>query len=347
MIKIEELLDIAKANGASDVHITVGIPPRMRISGELISMDFASFEPSETFDLLESMMERDQIKRFELYGEVDFAYSIPKQGRYRINAFKQRGSVAIVLRLVDNVIPELESMGIPDEVVDLCKKKSGLILISGPAGAGTTTTLASFIHKMNMNRSAHIITLEDPIEYLHNHEKSIVHQREIGLDSYSFANAIHEALREDPDVICVGEMKELDTISTAVTAAENGYLVFSTLHTVGIVKTIERLIEVFPTEQKKQMRLQLANVLEAVISQQLVPRANGEGRVAAFEVMFATDEIRDLIRKDKIVQIYDKIKNDKYSSMITMDKALHQLYMEGVISRDTAINYTFDTFDNN
>lgn len=347
MIKIEELLEHAKANGASDVHITVGIPPRMRVSGELVSMDFASFAPAETFELLESMMERDQLKRFELYGEVDFAYSIPKQGRYRINAFKQRGSVAIVLRLVDNIIPELESMGIPDDVVNLYKKKSGLILISGPAGSGTTTTMASFIHKMNMNRSAHIITLEDPIEYLHNHEKSIVHQREIGLDSYSFSNAIHEALREDPDVICVGEMKEQDTISTAITAAENGYLVLSTLHTVGVVKTIDRLIEVFPTEQKKQMRLQLANVLEAVISQQLVPKAKGEGRVAAFEVMFATDEIKDLIRCDKIVQIQDKIKNDKYGSMITMDKALHQLYMEGIISRDTAINYTFDGFENN
>lgn len=342
MIKMEELLEIAKANNASDVHITVGIPPRMRISGELVSMDFASFEPSETLELLESMMGKDQVKRFEIYGEVDFAYSIPKQGRYRINAFKQRGSVAIVLRLVDNVIPELESMGIPNEVVDMCQKKSGLILISGPAGSGTTTTLASFIHKINTNRSAHIITLEDPIEYLHNHEKSIVHQREIGLDSYSFANALHEALREDPDVICVGDLKDIDTISTAITAAENGYLVFATLHTVGVVKTIERLIEIFPTEQKKQMRLQLANVLEAVISQQLVPRVKSEGRVAAFEVMFATDEMKDLIRGDKIVQIYEKIKNDKYGSMITMDKALHQLYMEGVISRESAVNYAYE-----
>lgn len=347
MIKIQELLEIAKANGASDVHITVGIPPRMRINGELVSMDFDSFEPAETFELLESMMEKDQLKRFELYGEVDFAYSISKQGRYRINAFKQRGSVAIVLRLVDNIIPDLESMGIPDEVVDLYKKKSGLVLISGPAGSGTTTTLASFIHKMNMNRSAHIITLEDPIEYLHNHEKSIVHQREIGLDTYTFANAMHEALREDPDVICVGELKDSDTISTAVTAAENGYLVFATLHTVGVVKTIERLIEIFPSEQKKQMRLQLANVLEAVLSQQLVPRAKGDGRVAAFEVMFATDEIKDLIRRDKIAQIYDIIKNDKYSAMITMDKALHQLYMEGAISRESAINYSYDGFENN
>lgn len=254
-------------------------------------------------------------------GEVDFAYSIKSLGRFRVNVFKQRGSYAAVIRLVSTAIPSAESLGVPHSVIELTKKKRGLVLVTGPTGSGKSTTLASLLDIINSNYSAHIITLEDPIEYLHNHKKAIVNQREIWLDTYSYANALRAALREDPDVVLVGEMRDLDTIATAITAAETGHLVFSTLHTIGAAPTIDRIIDAFPPHQQTQIRVQLGSILESVISQQLLPTADGRGRVAAFEVMHGTAAVKNLIREGKTHQIASVIQTSRKLGMQTMDDA--------------------------
>ncbi|MCF0121155.1 MAG: PilT/PilU family type 4a pilus ATPase, partial [Oscillospiraceae bacterium] len=263
-VTIEQLMRCAKEAGASDVHITVGIAPKMRVHGKLMVMPFPMLLPPDTARIAESMMNEKQKAQFEEKGEWDFSYSIPSMGRYRVNAFRQRGSTALVLRLVGTVVPTPESLGIPQTVIDLYDQKRGLILVTGPTGSGKSTTLASLIGKINMELDSHIITLEDPIEYLHRHTRSIVNQREIGIDSDSYALALRSALREDPDVILVGEMRDLETISTAITAAETGHLVLSTLHTIGAAPTIDRIIDVFPAHQQDQIRTQLANVLVSV-----------------------------------------------------------------------------------
>ena len=266
------LLSIAKAHHASDLHITVGVRPKCRISGTLYEMDgFEKLTPAMTKELVESMFGPKQKATMEATGEVDFAYTDTRVGRFRVNAFHQRGSYAAVLRIVASDIPTPEALGIPEAVLGLTKKKRGLVLVTGPTGSGKSTTLASLIDVINKERNEHIITLEDPIEYLHKHNRSIVNQREIGLDTDSYGNALRAALREDPDIILVGEMRDFDTISTAITAAETGHLVFSTLHTIGAAPTIERIVDVFPPHQQNQIRSQLASVLEAVISQQLLP----------------------------------------------------------------------------
>lgn len=334
------LLMKAKELGASDLHITVGVKPKCRLRGELYDMpDFEKLLPQKTKELVESMMNESQKATMEEKGELDFAYAINEVGRFRVNAFKQRGSYAAVLRLISTSIPSAESLGIPHHVIELTKKKRGLVLVTGPTGSGKSTTLASLIDIINNEKSVHIITLEDPIEYLHNHKKAIVNQREIGIDTYSYGDALRSALREDPDIILVGEMRDLDTISTAVTAAETGHLVFSTLHTIGAAPTIERIIDVFPPHQQEQIRIQLASVLEAVVSQQLLPRADIKGRVAAFEVMFGTPAIRNLIREDKTHQIPSIIQTSKKNGMITMDDSLFDLYLKHKISADSAVEF--------
>ena len=299
MPTIEEILSAAKEAGASDVHLTVGIPPKMRVNGNLITMNYPRMLPADTLDVLLSIMTEPQRDRFEERGEYDMSFSIPNVGRYRVNAYKQRGSVAMAFRLVGTKVPAPEELGVPVSVVDLYQRKRGLILVTGPTGSGKSTTLAAIIDKINNNRDAHVITLEDPIEYLHQHKMSMVNQREIGLDSESYANALRAALREDPDVILVGEMRDFETISVAITAAETGHLVLSTLHTIGAASTVDRVIDVFPPHQQQQIRVQLANVLEAIVSQQLIPRVDGGGRVAAFEVLHANTAIRNLIREDR------------------------------------------------
>ena len=319
-VTIEQIMGCAKDAGASDVHITVGISPKMRVNGKLMVMPFPVEEK----------------------GEWDFSYSIPQMGRYRVNAFRQRGSVAMVLRIVGTVVPTPESLSLPPSVIDLYKMKRGLVLVTGPTGSGKSTTLASLVGKINMALDAHIITLEDPIEYLHRHARSIVNQREIGIDATSYDLALRSALREDPDVILVGEMRDLETISTAITAAETGHLVLSTLHTIGAAATIERIIDVFPPHQQEQIRTQLANVLVSVVSQQLVPTVDKRGRVAAFEVMHATPAIRNLIRENKTHQIATSIQTSRRLGMITMDDALVELYMKGKIDRDEALNFAQD-----
>lgn len=271
---IEELLITAKENKASDVHITVGLPPKMRINGILVDMDYPRLLPPDTEAVISTMMSDKRLQQFEELGEIDFSYSIPQIGRYRVNVFHQRGSMAASIRLVSTKIPLPEELGIPKSVVDLYQKKRGLVLVTGPTGSGKSTTLASIIDRINSMREVHVITLEDPIEYLHNHKKAMVNQREVGLDTHSYSNALRAALREDPDVILVGEMRDLETISTAITAAETGHLVLSTLHTIGAASTIDRIVDVFPPHQQQQIRVQLSMVLESVISQQLIPTAD-------------------------------------------------------------------------
>ena len=342
MPNIEDILRVAKDAGASDVHLTVGIPPKMRVYGSLITMDYPKLLPADTLDILISIMTETQRERFEERGEYDMSFSLPNVGRYRLNAFKQRGSIAMAFRLVGTEIPSPESLGIPKSIVDLYQRKRGLVLVTGPTGSGKSTTLAAVIDKINSCRDAHIITLEDPIEYLHQHKLSMVNQREIGLDSDNYANALRAALREDPDVILIGEMRDFETISVAITAAETGHLVLSTLHTIGAASTVDRVIDVFPPHQQQHIRVQIANVLEAVISQQLIMTADGNGRVAAFEVMHANHAIRNLIREGKSHQIPSIIQTNRKIGMITMDDAIFQLYVDGRIDRDMAVQFAQD-----
>lgn len=342
MVIIQEVLKAAKEAGASDVHLTVGIPPKMRVNGNLTTMDFQKLLPDDTQSVLLEIMNEVQHARFEERGEYDMSFSIPNVGRYRVNAYKQRGSVAMAFRLVGTQIPAPEDLGVPESVVELYQRKRGLVLVTGPTGSGKSTTLAAIIDKINHNRDAHIITLEDPIEYLHQHDLSMVNQREIGLDSNSYANALRAALREDPDVILVGEMRDFETISVAITAAETGHLVLSTLHTIGAASTVDRIIDVFPPYQQQQIRVQLANVLEAVVSQQLIPTEDGKGRVAAFEVMHSNHAVRNLIREGKSHQLTSVMQTNRKMGMITMDEAIIQLFYNGKIARELAIQFAQD-----
>ena len=340
---IEELLITAKENKASDVHITVGLPPKMRINGILVDMDYPRLLPPDTEAVISTMMSDKRLQQFEELGEIDFSYSIPQIGRYRVNVFHQRGSMAASIRLVSTKIPLPEELGIPKSVVDLYQKKRGLVLVTGPTGSGKSTTLASIIDRINSMREVHVITLEDHIEYLHNHKKAMVIQREVGLDTHSYSNALRAALREDPDVILVGEMRDLETISTAITAAETGHLVLSTLHTIGAASTIDRIVDVFPPHQQQQIRVQLSMVLESVISQQLIPTADKKSRVAAFEVMHSTPAIKNLIREAKSPQINSTIQTSKKLGMQTMDDAIFDLYMKGDIDKENAVSYAQDS----
>ena len=342
MPTIEEILREAKDAGASDVHLTVGIPPKMRVNGNLITMNYPKMLPADTLEVVLEIMKPNQREKFDERGEYDMSFSIPDLGRYRVNAYRQRGSVAMAFRLVGTKIPAPEELGVPDSVIDLYQRKRGLILVTGPTGSGKSTTLAAIIDKINNNRDAHVITLEDPIEYLHQHKMAMVNQREIGLDSENYANALRAALREDPDVILVGEMRDFETISVEITAAETGHLVLSTLHTIGAASTVDRVIDVFPPHQQQQIRVQFANVLEAVVSQQLIPTADGRGRVAAFEVLHANHAVRNLIREGKSHQLASVMQTNRKLGMITMDEAITQLFYEGKIDRELAVQFAQD-----
>lgn len=342
MIKIEEILSKAGETGASDVHLTVGVAPKMRVNGSLVSMPYDILSPEDTMEAAGKVMNREQMEIFKQRGEYDLSFAIADMGRYRVNAFRQQGAVALAFRLVATRVPSPEELGVPASIIDLSQRKRGLVLVTGPTGSGKSTTLAAVIDKVNQCRDAHIITLEDPIEYLHPHKMSMVNQREIGIDTESYANALRAALREDPDVILVGEMRDYETISVAVTAAETGHLVLSTLHTIGAASTVDRVIDVFPPHQQQQIRVQLSNVLEAIISQQLIPRADGRGRVAAFEVLHANTAIRNLIREGKSHQIANIMQTNRRMGMITMDDAIVQLVREGKITRQMAVSFAQD-----
>lgn len=337
---INDILISALRSGASDVHITVGIPPKMRVNGKLMTL--AGFErllPEDTQRMGLEIMNERQKEILSRRGQFDMAYAIPGTGRFRVNLFRQRGSMAIVLRVVAGQVPSAKSLGIPDSVIDLYQHPRGLVLVTGPTGSGKSTTLASIIDLINNNLEQHILTLEDPIEFTYRHHLSIVNQREIGIDSDSYADALRSALREDPDVILVGEMRDLETISTAITAAETGHLVFSTLHTIGAASTVDRIIDVFPPHQQQQIRFQLANVLDAVISQQLLPSINGRERVAAFEVLHVNGAVRNMIRESKTHQLITVMQTGRRLGMITMDEAIIQLYQKKKITKETAIQY--------
>jgi twitching motility protein PilT len=316
----------------------VGIPPVFRIDGELVSFGEKILYPEDTEYLVKQIMNELQFEKFIEAGEYDFSYSIQGMSRFRVNAYKQRGSFGMALRIIPYDIPSMQFLGLPSVIEELTELNRGLILVTGPTGSGKSTTLAAMIDKINSNRKCHIITLEDPIEYLHKHNKSIVNQREIGTDTKSFANALRGALREDPDVILVGEMRDLDTISIAITAAETGHLVLSTLHTIGAPQTIDRIIDVFPPYQQQQVRIQLSSVIQAIITQQLIPKADGDGRIAAFEVMIATPAIRNLIRESKVHQIETAMLTGTKNKMQTMNNSLLQLYKAGKITKDMAIS---------
>ncbi len=337
-----ELLCIGIEKNASDVHLTVGLQPTFRIDGQLVSLIENKLTPQDTLDLVKQALDEKRLNKLNEDGEIDFSYSIPSVGRFRVNIFKQRGTYAMVLRIIPLEIPLMNVLGIPPVVDELSKLPRGLILVTGPTGSGKTTTLASIINKINSERRCHIITMEDPLEYLHKHKKSIVNQREVGSDTLSFANGLRGALREDPDVILVGEMRDLETISIAITAAETGHLVLSTLHTNGAAKTIDRIVDVFPPYQQQQIRVQLSAVIEAVISQQLLPKASGNGRVAAHEVMLATPAIRNLIREGKNHQIDTTIQTSGALGMQTMDTSLMNLYKRGLITKETAISQAYN-----
>lgn len=338
MYSLDEILRMSVEEKASDIHFTAGCPPYYRIDGVLTPLKGDKLQPTDLEALLLPILDNRHRNELETNGQTDMAYAIPGVGRFRVNVYKQRGTLASAMRCLPFSIPDADSLGIPAEVQALTAKKRGLVLVTGPTGSGKSTTLASLVDIMNRKYPYHIITLEDPIEYLHRHQYSMVNQREIGSDSNDYAQALRAALREDPDVILVGEMRDLETISTALTAAETGHLVLSILHTIGADKTIDRIIDVFPPNQQ-QVRIQLASVLECIISQQLIRREDGRGRVAALEVLFANTAIRNMIRENKTYQIISTMQTGKRQGMQTMDDAIYELFLRGDISADSAVSY--------
>ena len=322
---------------ASDVHLTPGFPPAIRDKGKIEPMEgFPVLSGQETREVVYGILNDDQRKRFENGKQLDFAYAIPGVARFRVNCFFQRGSVSAAFRLVPQDIPALDSLGVPQVLRDLCAKPRGFVLVTGPTGSGKSTTLAAMIDVINCENQDHILTIEDPIEFLHQHKRSIVNQREVGSDAPDFALGLRAALREDPDVILVGEMRDLETISTALTAAETGHLVFATLHTQSTAQTVDRIIDVFPPQQQGQVRTQLSIALQGIVTQQLLPTADGMGRVVATEVLIPTPAIRNLIREGKTHQIYAAVQTSGAVGMQTMDADLAQLVRAGKVTRALA-----------
>lgn len=329
-----ELIKDGTEKKASDIHITVGLPTVYRINGDLVKMESVVFTPEDTEKMAMELLTDKQKEELIEKGEIDISFSVHGVSRFRINVFRQRGSYCMAIRIIPLNIPTFEELGLPLIVKDLAKLPRGLILVTGPTGSGKSTTLAYMIDLINSESKYHILTLEDPIEYLHKHKKSIVNQREMGNDSMSFANSLRAALRQDPDVILVGEMRDLETISIALTAAETGHLVLSTLHTLGSANTVDRVIDVFPPHQQHQIRIQFASVIQAIVSQQLLPKVDGSGRVGAFEVMIATAAIRNLIREGKTHQIDTAVQTGSKFGMQTLDSSMVNLYRRGIISED-------------
>ena len=338
MIDMKELLAFAVEQNASDIHIAVGIPPKLRINGRLTEVELPAMTPADAAEAIGSTMHDRHKQILKERGEVDFSFASPETGRFRVNVFMDRGNMAAAYRKVDTIIPRPDQLGIPEAVVQLYKKKRGLVLVTGPTGSGKSTTLACIIDQINQNQEKHIITLEDPLEFLHRHNKSIVSQREIHVDTDSYVAALRAALRQSPDVILLGEMRDYETINVAMTAAETGHLLFSTLHTIGAANTIDRIIDVFPPNQQHQIAVQLSMVLNAVVSQQLIPTVDG-GVAPAFEIMTVTPAIRNMIRDNKIPQIDGILYSSAKPDMISMDNSLLALYKSGKILKEIALTY--------
>jgi twitching motility protein PilT len=341
-IELSDLLRIALDRKASDVHITAGRAPSFRINGNLKEMDGDKLTVEETGLYAKACLDDEKYELYRKTGEADASMSLPGLGRFRVNVFRQRGSAAVAIRALSLNIPTIEALNLPHAVKGLCSLREGLVLVTGPTGSGKSTTIASMIHEINITREAHILTLEDPIEYLHRHQKCSINQREIGQDSQSYQNALRAALREDPDVIFIGEMRDLETISIAVTAAETGHLVLSTLHTLGSAKTVDRLIDVFPPYQQQQVRVQMSMALKAVLSQRLIPEINGNGRLGAFEYMQVTPAIANLIREGKTANINNTIQTGAAMGMQLLDKSIAELYKTQKISKQDALDYCAD-----
>ena len=335
---IDTLLEQMVAHNASDLHITVGSQPALRVRGHLERLDaFPVMTADLTRQLLYRIISSEQQKRLEIERQLDLSYSIPGLARFRVNIYSQRESLAGAFRLIPAELKSLEELGLPTTLYDMCNKPRGLVLVTGPTGSGKSTTLAALIDEINRTRADHIITIEDPIEFLHRHKRCIVNQRELGPDAKTFAEALRGALRQDPDVILLGEMRDLETISTALTAAETGHLVFATLHTQDAASTVDRVIDVFPAGQQGQIRTQLAGTLEGVVAQTLLPTADGQGRAAAIEVLRPDDAVRNLIRQAKIEQVYSIMQTGGKKGMQTMEQALAELVLRGVIAEDIAM----------
>jgi twitching motility protein PilT len=342
MVTLRELLEQMVKMGASDLHLTVGSPPVVRIDGKLQRLEYDTLTSEQTKKLCYSMLNEKQKMKFEQFSELDFSFGIEQMSRFRCNVFMQRGNVAVVLRQIPYEVRSFQELGLPKVVSNFAALPRGLVLVTGPTGSGKSTTLAALIDKINKERPVHIITVEDPIEYLHRHQQALVNQREVFSDTESFASALKYALREDPDVVLVGEMRDLETIEAALSISETGHLAFATLHTNSASESINRIVDSFPTNQQEQVRVSLSFSLQAIVSQCLIPRVGG-GRVLALEVMVATPAIRALIRDDKVHQLYSMIQSGQKYGMKTMNQSLAELYHGSKISINEAMNYSSNT----
>jgi twitching motility protein PilT len=337
-VHVDELLELVVEAKGSDLHLAVGIPPTYRIDGDLLTGNYTKFTPQILQRMTYDILTDEQIQKFEESLELDFSYQLGKASRFRVNLFRDKGSVAAAFRTIPYRIPTLEDLEQPEIVRELTKKHRGLVLVTGPTGCGKSTTLAAMIGEINRNTRTHIITIEDPIEYLHSHVNSIINQRELGQDTLSFPAALRSALREDPDVLLVGEMRDLETMRLAIEAAETGHLVFATVHTSSAAETVDRIVNVFPVEEQEQIRVMLSNNLVAVLTQQLLVRATGSGRICAQEIMIASPAIRNLIREAKAHQINSIIQTSAHLGMKTMDQCLRDLYNKGTITYQNALD---------
>jgi twitching motility protein PilT len=342
-VNLRALLEEMIERDASDLHITAGDKPKLRIDGDITDANVdVVLTPKDTLQLAYSILTENQKKRFETEDELDFSFGIQNLARFRGNCFKQRGCVSLVIRQIPFNIRTFEELGLPNAVAKMAERPRGLVLVTGPTGSGKSTTLAAMIDKINRERRGHIITVEDPIEFIHRHQSCIVNQREVGTDTKSFSNALKYSLREDPDVILVGEMRDLETMQAALTIAETGHLCFATLHTNSAAEAINRMIDVFPSHQQGQVRAQLAFVLEGIVTQTLLPRAKGRGRAMAAEILVVTPAVRALIRDDKIHQIYSTMQSGKKFGMQTMNDALYGLYMNRDVALDDCLRASHD-----
>ena len=336
---IDDLLETMVALGASDLHVTVGSHPVIRLNGSLERLDqFPRLSADDSQRLLYRILSTEQQKHLEINRQIDVSYSIPGLARFRVNVYFQRESLGGAFRMIPAELKTLEDLGLPTQLHELSKKPRGLVLVTGPTGSGKSTTLAAVVDEINRTRDDHIMTIEDPIEFLHRHKRCIVNQREIGPDAVSFADALRGALRQDPDVILLGEMRDLETISTAITAAETGHLVFATLHTQDAPSTIDRLIDVFPASQQEQIRVQLAATIQGIVTQTLLPTVDGKGRVAALEILLPDDAVRNLIRQAKVEQIYSVMQTNTGRGMQTLEQALVDLVTRGIITQEVAMS---------
>src|SRR5919199_2322846 len=339
LLSIDDLLEQMVARGASDLHLSAGAPPTLRVRGEMIRLEeLGTLMPADTQQLLYRVLSSEQQKRLEIDRQLDLSHAVPGLARFRVNVYFQRESLGAAFRLIPEQLKTLEELNLPGTLHEFASKPRGLVLVTGPTGSGKSTTLAALIDEINRTRAEHILTIEDPIEFVHRHKRSLVNQREIGPDARTFGEALRAALRQDPDVILLGEMRDLETIATALTAAETGHLVFGTLHTQSASSTIDRIIDVFPPEQQEQIRVQIAAALQGVVAQTLLPTADGQGRVAAVEILFPDDAVRNLIRQGKVEQIYSVMQTNTTRGMQTLEQSLADLTIRRVVKADDALN---------